>query len=256
MSHKNRGFAVIFNQENFEEWKSRPGTDIDCERLCQILLNLQFNVIDYKDLKRNKIHAVIKEISSKDHTQNDCILIAILSHGERDAVYAADWEYSIESLASYFTADKCPSLAGKPKLFFIQTCRGDRQDRGAVYFTQGLRATPQSGANQPDRLPVQADFLFAYATVPGYVSYRNTGQGSWYIQTLCDQLRINGTRYDLMKLLTIVNHKVATEFPKDASTTIKQMPYFNSSLTKFLTFTERNAAVSRSSERLNVNPPQ
>ena len=29
-----------------------------------------------------------------------------------------------------FTADRCPSLAGKPKLFFIQACQGNRMDKG------------------------------------------------------------------------------------------------------------------------------
>ena len=31
-----------------------------------------------------------------------------------------------------------------------------------------------------------ADTLIAYATLPGYVSYRDTYNGSWFIQILCE----------------------------------------------------------------------
>ena len=29
-------------------------------------------------------------------------------------------------------------------------------------------------------LPSEADFLYAYSTVPGYYSWRNSQRGSWY----------------------------------------------------------------------------
>ena len=37
-------------------------------------------------------------------------------------------------------------------------------------------------------LPDEADFLFGFATVPGYVSYRSTRTGTWYIQALTEVL--------------------------------------------------------------------
>ena len=44
----------------------------------------------------------------------------VLSHGELGILYASDHPYKPENLWTHFTADKCPSLAGKPKMFFIQ----------------------------------------------------------------------------------------------------------------------------------------
>jgi caspase-like apoptosis-related cysteine protease len=35
-------------------------------------------------------------------------------------IYSRDTPYKPESLWKAFTADKCPTLAGKPKLFFLQ----------------------------------------------------------------------------------------------------------------------------------------
>lgn len=245
MSHKNRGDALIFNQEYFETLDRRRGTNVDCEKLRQTLEGLHFDVKIYKDYWHTAIRSVLEEFSRKEHTENDCILIAILSHGEPGNAYAYDHEYSVDSLTSFFTADKCPSLAGKPKLFIIQTCRGDRIDLGAFYQPQSASGTP---LHVSTTIPVQADFLCVYSTVSEYVSYRHPIHGSWYVQTLCEQLRINGTRYDLMNLLIIVNRKVAElDIPINGIFTVKQMPFFTSSLTKSLSFKKNNVAFTKGS---------
>jgi len=60
-------------------------------------------------------------VANEDHTDNDCIAMVVLSHGINSSlVYAKDNPYPVEYLWSSFTADACPSLAGKPKLFFVQ----------------------------------------------------------------------------------------------------------------------------------------
>lgn len=59
-------------------------------------------------------------VASEDHSDNDCVLIALMSHGDDGVLYAKDQQYKPEKLWSHFTSDQCPTLAGKPKLFFIQ----------------------------------------------------------------------------------------------------------------------------------------
>ena len=63
-------------------------------------------------------------MSKENHKDEDCILIAVLTHGKNDSgkdkLYAHDFEYDVDTIWSYFTADMCPSLAGKPKIFIIQ----------------------------------------------------------------------------------------------------------------------------------------
>lgn len=64
-------------------------------------------------------------MANEDHSQNDCLAMVVLSHGINSTfVYAKDNPYPVEVLWSAFTADKCPSLAGKPKLFFVQVNTG------------------------------------------------------------------------------------------------------------------------------------
>ena len=48
-----------------------------------------------------------------DHADADCILIAVLSHGELGILYASDHAYKPDRLWTQFNAEQCPSLAGR-----------------------------------------------------------------------------------------------------------------------------------------------
>jgi caspase 7 len=60
-------------------------------------------------------------VANEDHSRSDCLVVAVLTHGDhRGDLYAKDKTYRVDELWFNFTADRCPSLAGKPKIFFIQ----------------------------------------------------------------------------------------------------------------------------------------
>jgi caspase-like apoptosis-related cysteine protease len=60
-------------------------------------------------------------VSKDDHKNEDCIVVAVLTHGEgKNKLYAYDDVYKSDMLWSSFTGDVCPSLAGKPKIFIVQ----------------------------------------------------------------------------------------------------------------------------------------
>jgi hypothetical protein len=60
-------------------------------------------------------------VSKDDHRNEDCIVVAVLTHGkEKGKLYAYDDLYRSDVLWSNFTGDVCPSLAGKPKIFILQ----------------------------------------------------------------------------------------------------------------------------------------
>jgi len=84
------------------------------------LRELDFEVTYFNDLTFNEMNNHIMELASEDHTDRDCVVIAVMSHGDDGILYAKDQQYKPERLWSYFTSDQCPTLAGKPKLFFIQ----------------------------------------------------------------------------------------------------------------------------------------
>jgi hypothetical protein len=60
-------------------------------------------------------------VSKASHKNEDCLVVAVLTHGdENNTLFAYDGHYKTNTLFSTFTADACPELAGKPKIFIIQ----------------------------------------------------------------------------------------------------------------------------------------
>ena len=107
------------------ELKPRYGTDRDRDNLRSKLKSLGFEVDVYEDqdCTKSAVESILQKTSKKDHSDADCIFVAVLTHGGVDTLWAYDQQYRPNMLWSHFTADKCPSLARKPKLFFIQVIR-------------------------------------------------------------------------------------------------------------------------------------
>ncbi|KAL4669514.1 hypothetical protein H8959_008068 [Pygathrix nigripes] len=124
------------------------------------------------------------------------------------------------------------AAAGSAEL--LQACRGTELDCGIE----------TDGGVEDDmachKIPVEADFLYAYSIAPGYYSWRNSKDGSWFIQSLCAMLKQYADKLEFMHILTRVNRKVATEFESfslDATFHAKkQIPCIVSMLTKELYF--------------------
>ncbi|XP_058121003.1 caspase-like [Anopheles ziemanni] len=238
MNHKRRGMALIFSHNKYNvpnvTLPSREGSDVDCKRLKDTLTSFGFDVKIYQDFKLEEIKNVIDSVAAMDHKDSDCFLVAVLTHGEEgDYVYAHDCAYQLSSIWTHFTAKNCPSLAGRPKIFLIQACRGNQLDSGVKVQKDGVARYS---------IPTHADFLFAYATIPGFMAFRNTSEGSWFINELCKEMNENGNKYDFLTLLTFVTQRVAYDHESMSNlpehNMRKQTPCVVSMLTRLLLFNE------------------
>ncbi|XP_037287900.2 caspase-3 [Rhipicephalus microplus] len=235
MSHKRRGKCVIFNNRNFEihtKLSERRGTDMDAENLRSCFRHLGFETVVYTDLSCKKTQETLEILGKQDYSDDDCFVCCFLTHGETDVLYGTDGKFPVSAVMEPFHGDVCSSLLGKPKLFFIQACRGDRLDSG----TQAVLDTADS-PNRIYRIPTQADILAAYSTVPGFYSWRNTMQGSWFIQALCSVLRQRAHIADLLSMLTVVCRRVALDYESYTPNDLhmhrkKQVPFITSTLTR------------------------
>ena len=251
MRHPKRGIALIINNEEFDphtKMNSRTGSTRDVEQLKKVLVDkLEFNVIIRNNMTVKQMKNIFEDISMTDHTQNDCFLCVILSHGEDGGIiYGTDGSVNLNDLISYILPNKCTSLTGKPKLFFVQACRGTKLDKGTemkdAIGSFGAHATPVQ------KIPLWADVLIAYSSVPGHYSWRNSISGSWFIQSLCYILEQCGSELEIHQIMTKVNYHVAYNYESKSNdyqkNRMKQVPYVASMLTKELKFSPKEPAIS------------
>ncbi|XP_045463169.1 caspase-1-like [Harmonia axyridis] len=242
MNHPKRGVALIFNHMNFNSnLPTRQGTNKDKDDLESLFTKLKFRVESYDDLTKEQIRNVLVSVASTDHTDEDCLVVVILSHGDNRKIFARDTHYSPELLWISFDGFHAPSLIGKPKLFFIQACRGDKVDAGVPVRHQ----TQVDSTKREDRyisIPVMADILVMYSTVEDFLSWRNPKSGSYFIQSLVRQLSFHAKEKDLLSILTYVNREIATGYSPEMkqerlqSYANKQMSSVVSMLTKEIYF--------------------
>ncbi|KAM6218842.1 caspase-9 [Rhynchocyon petersi] len=241
------GYCLIINNVHFcckPELKPRTGSNIDCEKMKRRFHLLHFMVEVKRDLTAKEMHLALLELARRDHGALDCCVVIILSHGCEavhrqfpGAVYGTDGcSLPIERIVNIFNGTSCPSLGGKPKLFFIQACGGEQKDRGFEVASASLQcrasdSTVESDAapfqkdpessDQPDAvasLPTPSDIFVSYSTFPGFVSWRDTERGSWYVETLDRVFEQWADSEDLQTLLLRVANAVSEKG------TYKQMP--------------------------------
>ncbi|RVE76102.1 hypothetical protein OJAV_G00005760 [Oryzias javanicus] len=250
MNRGRRGLALIFNHERFY-WRlglnDRSGTNADRYNLEKRLQDLSFDVRSYDNAKQTDVLDRIHEAAEEDHSDADCFLLVFLSHGENNYVYTYDGMINIQEITAAFRGDKCRSLIGKPKIFVFQACRGDKHDSpvvpsDAVDHKEVINEVVID-ASALNTLPAGADFLMCYSVAEGFYSHRETINGSWYIQDLCELLKKYGDTLEFTELLTLVNRKVAMRsvgMCRDPNAIgKKQVPCFASMLTKKLYFRKK-----------------
>lgn len=61
------------------------------------------------------------------HAEADSCVVIVLTHGEEDTLIGTDGNHiNIHDFLDFFNSKNAPLLAGKPKIFIIQACRGSK----------------------------------------------------------------------------------------------------------------------------------
>ena len=194
---KFNGYCIIVNNETFSSpnLTQRLGSSKDADDLIDVFSNFGFKTRRENDLTKEEVMDVMSTVQHIDYHEMGSLFVILLSHGEKEAIYSTNSEkIHLFDIISHFTAENCPSLAGKPKIFIIQACRD--------YTNLALTG-----------LECESDFLIAYATLPGRKASRHTAKGSTYIQELVHTLKEQPYN-DLVDILRIVQDKVLERFPQ------------------------------------------
>lgn len=235
MNCKPHGWCLIVNNVDFESLRKRGGSDLDAEQLKELFTKLQYKVKVVRNQTAKQLKQTLLQFAKMDdHKAADSMVVCLLSHGLEGQIYGVDGVLvSIPDLLAMFNGYMAKDLIGKPKLFFIQACRGSDYDHGADVTDGAYSASvneyrvtrttaelltaafPSNKAEtfvEPETIPAEADMLVAYSTVPGYVSWSNLQKGSWFVQALVDVFSEYAHKEDVVSMLVRVNGKVAREF--------------------------------------------
>lgn len=209
MRSKPRGLVLIITNIYYESYeKPRFSAKHDNNNLEKLFEEMGFTVVSYGNLTGQAMKDKIKEFSKRDDLRKvDSCFVIVTSHGTEDeennteiqgtdyhsASRQANYEKVLcTEVCDYFTAEACPQLAEKPKIFIFQLCRGKRKQKGVAHCRITTDTCVVKPTDEPslEILHIQttrnySDMLVVQSTLPGYVSYRDSITGSWFIQILC-----------------------------------------------------------------------
>lgn len=227
MTSSERGICLIINNVEFEldMLTKRTGSDADAFRFKEIFQQMGFQV----DLKRNitseKMRNYLKQTSACCTRKHDAVIVILLSHGTESGIYGTDGlEVDMNDILNYFDNRICSPMRGKPKVFIIQSCRGQMTDYGVKdtqFFSQPASQLTQTQINidQSPKLlrwsqidqthtPTRTDMILCFSCHIGYVSTRNEEEGSLLGAVLADHLEKQSHNKHLIEILNMVSRDV------------------------------------------------
>uniref|UniRef100_A0A8C5SYC2 Caspase-3 n=1 Tax=Laticauda laticaudata TaxID=8630 RepID=A0A8C5SYC2_LATLA len=153
-----------------------------------------------------------------------CFVSILSSHGEDGCIMDCQGQaLKLTRIYNILSSERCPHLAGKPKIFFIQACRGNRFDDGIYLETDS--APEEDCFSHYLSIPESTAVMFSCS--PGYVSFSNQWE-SMFLKALLEVLEGEERKLKVNKLMTWINWKVA--FLCEAKGTVykgkKEMPCF------------------------------
>lgn len=235
MRRNPRGLVLIITNIDYKHSGKEPRSSAkhDESNLKQLFDQMGFHVISYCNLTGEELLEKIKKFSQYKELRNvDSCFIIISSHGNIHTQYEITEIVGVDrneenemqnsktvlctDILDYFTAENCPHLAGKPKIFIFQLCRGDKKQKSVkkprhTTDTSNLHTSEEMmgfKTNNKETMRNYEDMLIAHATLPGYVAFRDNITGSWFIQILCEVFMKYAHNTHVQDLLNMVDERL------------------------------------------------
>ena len=165
----------------------RGGAIKDSANLSFIFESMGYRVeeYEYRDLKRRDFIDKLENIRRNkevDLTKFDSFILFCLSHGFNNNFLTYDkQEVGVSEIISPFKDEKCPVLAGKPKIVFLNFCRGNTNELNTSVlqsddFNPGVENTAFK------------DTIIHFASQKNFTALRDTGKGTLFVQSICKVL--------------------------------------------------------------------
>jgi hypothetical protein len=236
------GFSLIINNFLFThpvtgEPEPRQGSDLDVERITKSLQTVNFKT---KEPHSDQTASQMKELMNgyakyNDFSNYSCFACVIMSHGAPNYQIMGVDNQTVHLIDDLIAPLKdCATLKGKPKLFFVNVCRGQHPSRAfEVSDKENKKQDFDSMMQQENKTPNGADILIHYSSVDSFYSDRDPSKGSLYIELLCQELdgSAQAVNVNLYDLLGDVNNHMATLYSDgkmpQITTWLRKRFYFN-----------------------------
>ncbi|XP_074108922.1 death regulator Nedd2-like caspase [Cotesia typhae] len=242
MKSNPRGMVLLITIiEYVSSDRKRESAKLDHKNLIELFKQMGLEVIDRINLTADEIRKEIRDFSKLQKLRHvDCCFVIVSAHGnstgteknknEDSAIHGVDHtgvkstpnkEITCEEIIQYFSAAKCPNMMGKPKVFVFQACRGINEQKALTSkgsqcknSIKPLNLEIDENEENPTNSRVNRSFrnfediAVFQSTLPGYVSFRDSMYGSWFIQIFCEVFMKQAYRLDLVGLYHNIDHRL------------------------------------------------
>ncbi|XP_046391988.1 caspase-1-like [Ischnura elegans] len=219
MGHENRGDFIIFVFRDFGDPKwNRDGTEGEVRNLREVAKNWGFpthSIKEHWDVTEEKLQDELKQWAETNHEKDDCVVIAILTHGLEDVLLTKETRFPIGEIWKCLKG--CDTMEGKPKIVLIQACRGGQLDEAEnKSSSRRLISSPDVIDGREKKYvyeyiyPEEPDYIVMYPTAKYFPAFRG-----WLCHDLREVTSIARDKgWDLMNQMTAVTRKFGSKTGK------------------------------------------
>ena len=170
-----------YTQENITQddnqrqlWPLPDGPIEDTEMMKEAFEYLKFFTIVKRDITQDELVSLLCSMANYPYPKScQRFVLTFSGHGDKGFIYSEDEKrVKISDIVAAFVPPNCDKcLAGIPRLFFFDVCRGSLEDRGIL--ARGGDEKWQS------KIPSTGNVLVAYATTEGYKALEEASRGFW-----------------------------------------------------------------------------
>lgn len=146
-----RGLALIINNHNFIGRQQREGSGVDEINMQNLLRQLGYKITLQKDLTAQEMLLAIRAFAvDPAHECLDSAIVVVMTHGELNGLLGIDDHIvDFDEFSACLNGRNAPTLMGKPKIFFVQACRGVFYDAGVMRQLRAHESCDGGGGGGP-----------------------------------------------------------------------------------------------------------
>ena len=127
MNARPHGIALVVVKENHSDGRPYKGGQANSSMLTSIFQYLQYSVQHHTNVTSTQMIQLVEEIASMDHTAYDSFVCCIFGDGRNDHYMYCNDHCFVNIYELVDKVQQCPTLQGKPKLFFIDINRNQHK---------------------------------------------------------------------------------------------------------------------------------